>query len=100
MPQIKQEVQKTMHSPTSTLAKGKKVEQEIDNEVIYEFGGPIGVTAMMILFPLLMIYFWISVHFYQGTLSIDLLEDQVTLHSSYYLNNNNILKVNLYIHRV
>lgn len=34
----------------------------------YEFGGPWGVTAMMIGFPILMYYLWICLWFYDGKL--------------------------------
>jgi hypothetical protein len=34
----------------------------------YEFGGPWGVTAMMIGFPILMYYLWICLWFYDGAL--------------------------------
>jgi Ergosterol biosynthesis ERG4/ERG24 family len=34
----------------------------------YEFGGPLGVTAMMIGFPILMYYLWICLWFYDGKL--------------------------------
>lgn len=34
----------------------------------YEFGGPLGVTAMMIGFPILMYYLWICLVFYDGQL--------------------------------
>ena len=36
----------------------------------YEFGGPLGVTAMMTLFPVLMYYLWICLWFYDGQLVI------------------------------
>jgi hypothetical protein len=34
----------------------------------WEFGGPWGVTAMMIGFPMLMYYLWICLWFYDGRL--------------------------------
>lgn len=34
----------------------------------YEFGGPVGVTAIMAGFPILMYYFWICLWFYDGQL--------------------------------
>jgi delta24(24(1))-sterol reductase len=34
----------------------------------YEFGGPWGVTAMMMGFPMLMYYLWICLWFYDGKL--------------------------------
>ncbi|ODV98066.1 hypothetical protein PACTADRAFT_37232 [Pachysolen tannophilus NRRL Y-2460] len=35
-------------------------------QVEYEFGGPIGALGMMIGFPLLMYYMWLSAEFYNG----------------------------------
>ncbi|CAG8748183.1 35058_t:CDS:2, partial [Racocetra persica] len=40
----------------------------IDSEIVFEFGGPWGVTAMMIGFPVLMYYLWGCLHFYRGKL--------------------------------
>jgi len=40
----------------------------LDKHETYEFGGPWGVTAMMIGFPLLMYYLWICLWFYDGNL--------------------------------
>lgn len=34
----------------------------------YEFGGPVGVTAMVFGFPVLMYYLWICLWFYDGQL--------------------------------
>lgn len=45
-----------------------KLDTEMDKEVIYEFGGPLGATAMMIFFPCLMYYFWVCVTYHQGKL--------------------------------
>ena len=39
-----------------------------DNIHEYEFGGPLGVSAMMIGFPLLMYYMWIGATYYGGKL--------------------------------
>jgi hypothetical protein len=36
----------------------------------WEFGGPWGVTAMMIGFPMLMYYLWICLWFYDGRLVV------------------------------
>lgn len=36
------------------------------NEIEYEFGGPAGALGMMVGFPLLMYYMWISAEFYGG----------------------------------
>lgn len=41
---------------------------KIDNEVVYEFGGPVGVCAMMVGFPVLMYYFWVCLEYHQGKL--------------------------------
>ncbi|KAG8818632.1 C-24(28) sterol reductase [Serendipita sp. 399] len=51
-----------------TTAKGKKQDKLMDEHQYYEFGGPWGVTAMMLIFPVLMYYFWICLWFYDGQL--------------------------------
>ncbi|GAN06763.1 ERG4/ERG24 ergosterol biosynthesis protein [Mucor ambiguus] len=48
--------------------KVTKLDVKIDNQVKYEFGGPVGVTAMMLGFPCLMYYFWVCLEFHQGRL--------------------------------
>lgn len=48
--------------------KVTKRDIQVDNEVKYEFGGPVGVCAMMIGFPCLMYYFWICLEYHQGKL--------------------------------
>lgn len=64
-------IQPSTSKPTKVpLFKQKvaKLDVEIDNEVHYEFGGPIGVVAMMIGFPCLMYYFWVCLEYHQGQL--------------------------------
>ncbi|KAF2014684.1 sterol reductase/lamin B receptor, partial [Aaosphaeria arxii CBS 175.79] len=39
---------------------------KIDHTGHFEFGGPLGTTAMMVGFPLLMYYMWIGATFYDG----------------------------------
>ncbi|KAH8108345.1 ERG4/ERG24 ergosterol biosynthesis protein [Phellopilus nigrolimitatus] len=48
--------------------EGRKTDERLDKHENYEFGGPIGVTAMMIGFPILMYYLWICLWFYNGKL--------------------------------
>jgi delta24(24(1))-sterol reductase len=43
-----------------------KLDVKIDNEVHYEFGGPLGVMGMMLGFPCLMYYFWVCLEYHQG----------------------------------
>ena len=43
----------------------------------YEFGGPWGVTAMMIGFPILMYYLWICLWFYDGKLVVPTSVDDI-----------------------
>lgn len=45
-----------------------KLDIELDKEVTYEFGGPLGTLAMMIGFPCLMYYFWVCLEYHQGKL--------------------------------
>lgn len=50
-----------------TEAKATDVEDyKVDNSGDMEFGGPLGVSAMMICFPLLMWYMWIGATYYNG----------------------------------
>ncbi|CAE7112389.1 unnamed protein product [Rhizoctonia solani] len=48
--------------------EGRVTDARLDTHEDYEFGGPMGVTAMMTFFPLLMYYFWICLRFYNGSL--------------------------------
>jgi delta24(24(1))-sterol reductase len=48
--------------------KVTKLDVSLDNEVHYEFGGPLGVCAMMTGFPCLMLYFWVCLEYHQGKL--------------------------------
>ncbi|RHZ89873.1 hypothetical protein Glove_9g108 [Diversispora epigaea] len=48
--------------------KFNKNDQIIDSEIIFEFGGPWGVTAIMFGFPTLMFYLWGCLQFYHGHL--------------------------------
>ncbi|KAG0176800.1 hypothetical protein DFQ29_005609 [Apophysomyces sp. BC1021] len=45
-----------------------KLDLKLDNEVVYEFGGPVGVCALMMFFPCLMYYFWVCLEYHQGKL--------------------------------
>ncbi|KAJ3150930.1 C-24(28) sterol reductase [Geranomyces variabilis] len=47
----------------------KRIDSHLDREIHLEFGGPIGVTFMMIFFPMLMYYFWICIEFFDGKLA-------------------------------
>ncbi|CCA75379.1 probable ERG4-sterol C-24 reductase [Serendipita indica DSM 11827] len=57
------------HGIIKTTAKGKERDKAMDQHQYYEFGGPWGVTAMMLFFPVLMYYFWICLWFYDGQLT-------------------------------
>ncbi|THV02473.1 ERG4/ERG24 ergosterol biosynthesis protein [Dendrothele bispora CBS 962.96] len=48
--------------------EGKKLDQKLDQHGSYEFGGPLGVAAIMTGFPVLMYYLWICLWFYDGQL--------------------------------
>ena len=49
------------------LPQGKYLKPE---EIEYEFGGTIGVLGMLIGFPLLTWYMWISAEFYGGKFAL------------------------------
>ena len=54
---------------TSVVTKeGAKTEHAADTKIVYEFGGPLGVTALMIGFPILMSYMFICLALHQGRL--------------------------------
>lgn len=48
--------------------KTTKLDEQLDKEIVYEFGGPLGALGMMLGFPCLMYYFWVCLEYYQGTL--------------------------------
>ena len=43
---------------------------KVDNDAHFEFGGSIGVSVMMVTFPLLMYYMWIGQTYYDGHLPL------------------------------
>ncbi|WVO17798.1 hypothetical protein L204_105496 [Cryptococcus depauperatus] len=45
---------------------GQEMDKKVDEHEEWEFGGPTGVLAMMVLFPILMYYLWICLWFYEG----------------------------------
>jgi delta24(24(1))-sterol reductase len=53
---------------TTTLSEGAKKDIACDSKVHYEFGGPLGVSALMIGFPLLMSYLYICLAVNHGHL--------------------------------
>ncbi|CAG8527451.1 18918_t:CDS:2 [Dentiscutata erythropus] len=55
-------------SPKVNTPTFNKHYEKIDSEIVFEFGGPWGVTAMMIGFPTLMYYLWGCLQFYRGKL--------------------------------
>ena len=60
---------KKANGAARTTPKGKLVKPAnvtAQNEVHYEFGGPWGVSAIMMGFPLLMYYMWIGATYYDG----------------------------------
>ncbi|CAE6487015.1 unnamed protein product [Rhizoctonia solani] len=57
--------QNASHEPT---AEGRASDARLDTHEGYEFGGPVGVTAMIPFFPTMMYYFWICLRFYNGSL--------------------------------
>lgn len=66
----KAEAKKTTNSNNVPLFSSKVTDLDVklDNEIVYEFGGPLGVVGMMLGFPSLMYYFWICLEYHQGKL--------------------------------
>lgn len=59
----------THHVPGIVITeKGRESDRRMDTHQTYEFGGPWGVTAMIVFFPMLMYYLWICLWFYDGQL--------------------------------
>lgn len=59
--------------PSTTVSRiyaptehGRLIDAKLDSHTSWEFGGPWGVTAMMLGFPALMYYLWICLWFYHG----------------------------------
>lgn len=57
-----------MFIKTGTTVAGAKKEMACDSQVIYEFGGPLGVSALMVCFPILMAYLYICLATASGQL--------------------------------
>lgn len=68
--EVNAEGKPTVNSNGVPLFKNKmtKLDEKLDNEVVYEFGGPIGVVCMMLGFPSLMYYLWVCLEYHQGKL--------------------------------
>jgi len=62
-------LQKKVDSRATISAEGKAKDELLDQHGSWEFGGPIGVTAMMVGFPMLMYYLWICIWFHDGSLA-------------------------------
>ena len=58
------------HPEGSIDALDQKFDPRIDYSPSYEFGGTLGVSAMMMGFPLLMYYMWIGATYYDGHLPL------------------------------
>ena len=55
---------------TTPLVRSDESRYIPKDQIEYEFGGPIGALGMMIGFPLLMWYMWISAQFYNGQFAL------------------------------
>jgi delta24(24(1))-sterol reductase len=56
--------------PEGADASAANGDYKVDSSGVKDFGGPAGVTAMMIGFPTLMYYMWIGATFYDGKFPI------------------------------
>ncbi|KAK4058328.1 C-24(28) sterol reductase [Microbotryomycetes sp. JL221] len=56
------------HKKRATTSKGR--DAAIDEHHEYEFGGPLGVTLMMTLFPALFYYLFVCLYFYDGKFAL------------------------------
>lgn len=53
-------------SSTSTPLVNDKMAKMVDEKIVYEFGGPLGVSVLMVLFPALMCYLYICLMSHSG----------------------------------
>lgn len=53
---------------TTTTESGEKIDKQCDSKIIYEFGGPIGVSMIMLISPVLMCYFYFCLKLKHGHL--------------------------------
>lgn len=59
--------QKRSTDNSTTASNSVTTGNDVDNvHHEYEFGGPVGVTAMMTLFPTLFYYLYACLYFYDG----------------------------------
>ena len=85
---------------TNGYANGKSekkkvvVDHRIDTSGHYEFGGPLGVTALMIGFPLLMWYMFIGATVYNGNLPLE----PGMSYGEYFQHLYNLVYANAYPH--
>jgi Ergosterol biosynthesis ERG4/ERG24 family len=66
---VKEEEHVDIKMENDVIVKGDdlvKPSYKIDSSGEYEFGGPFGVTAMMVGFPILMWYMWLGATYYDG----------------------------------
>ena len=56
---------------------GGDSKEKWDDEVVFEFGGSVGVVSLMLLFPTLMLYFCACLLFNQGAMILPRSADQV-----------------------
>lgn len=70
MVQTRSNVEKKLSHEDATsnpvVSRNSKDSHKIDSSGQYEFGGPIGCSALMIVFPCLMYYLWICATYYGG----------------------------------
>ncbi|ODV90697.1 hypothetical protein CANCADRAFT_2426 [Tortispora caseinolytica NRRL Y-17796] len=67
---VKDDTKSTARQSTRSKSPSKRKSTkltELEEPEDFAFGGPVGVTAMMIGFPILMYYLWISSTFYDGS---------------------------------
>ncbi|KAG9001466.1 C-24(28) sterol reductase [Tulasnella sp. JGI-2019a] len=60
---------KSTPATKSEISKvGREADRKLEVHTTYEFGGPIGVSIMITIFPPIMYYLWICLWFYDGAL--------------------------------
>ena len=44
----------------------EEIDKKLDEEIVYEFGGPVGVLGIMLFAPCMMLYFWACLEYNHG----------------------------------
>jgi delta24(24(1))-sterol reductase len=73
---------KTNGNGSAHRTSTEKIDDDIDNEIVFEFGGSAGVVALMVAFPLMMLYFWACLTYNKGAMITSATPEQILTYIS------------------